>query len=253
MKKESNNQKFNQYKQKFKRDGFVVVPQLFSNKELNLLNSIYNDILINFQKDSTNYDKGINTNSFVWIYNVESYVNNITKLNSIIKLADLASTCLGITSSNLIQEFRIFHKPATIGAATPWHQDEAYQSPFFIHNSLNAWIPIGSFTEFQGCMKYVIGSHLKGIYDHEVIENVSEGLGLSVRDVDNNNCISIPVKKGDVILHHCRTLHSAHPNLSNKPRKALVVINKSKPIKKNIITDIREWQKCLQKYWNNHK
>ena len=39
-----------------------------------------------------------------------------------------------------------------------------------------------------------------------------------------SEAVACPVAAGEAIVHHCRTLHSAGPNKTDKPRRALVVV-----------------------------
>ena len=72
-------------------------------------------------------------------------------------------------------------KPAKDGAATPWHQDEAYWDPAYEHRGLSIWIPLQPATLENGCMQFVPGSHHLGVQPHQLINPDSHGLELAVR------------------------------------------------------------------------
>ena len=50
-------------------------------------------------------------------------------------------------------------KPARIGGATPWHQDEAYWDPRYAHRAVSIWLALQPATLENGCMRFIAGSH----------------------------------------------------------------------------------------------
>ena len=43
-------------------------------------------------------------------------------------------------------------KPARIGEATPWHQDEAFQDPMFDYREVSFWLALQPVDEANSCM-----------------------------------------------------------------------------------------------------
>ena len=54
-------------------------------------------------------------------------------------------------------EHMIF-KPAQRGAATPWHQDQAYHDPMTSQMGVNFWLSLDDATIDSGCLHFVPGS-----------------------------------------------------------------------------------------------
>ena len=50
-------------------------------------------------------------------------------------------------------------KPAHIGEATPWHQDEAFQDPAFDYEEVSFWLALQPVNKTNGCMAYFPGTH----------------------------------------------------------------------------------------------
>ena len=71
-------------------------------------------------------------------------------------------------------------KPARIGAATPWHQDEAYWNPAKEYEALSVWIPLQPATKQNGCMYFVPGSHEWEVVAHQPIGNDPKINGLEI-------------------------------------------------------------------------
>ena len=119
-----------------------------------------------------------------------------------------------------------FNKPALIGKATPPHQDGYY---FKIHPplALTVWVALEYSDEENGNVKYVKGSHLKGMRPH----GKSETFGFSQQildfgtEEDISNEISLQLKPGDILVHHSLTIHWADRNLSKvRSRESLGLV-----------------------------
>jgi ectoine hydroxylase-related dioxygenase (phytanoyl-CoA dioxygenase family) len=114
-------------------------------------------------------------------------------------------------------------KPARIGAATPWHQDEAYWNPSMNYNSLSIWIPLQDASIESGCLSFVPRSHNLEVQPHHCINHDPRIHGLEADYTDFQNAVSCPLPAGGATLHHNRTFHYAGPNNTETPRRALIL------------------------------
>jgi Phytanoyl-CoA dioxygenase (PhyH) len=116
-------------------------------------------------------------------------------------------------------------KPPFTGAATPWHQDDAFQPKGSgIPESISIWMPLQDVTVENGCMQYIRGSNLGPLYPHRSPRNDPRIHGLEiVSPPDLTNCVAVPVHAGDAVIHLSRTLHCAGVNTSAQPRRAYVL------------------------------
>jgi len=115
-------------------------------------------------------------------------------------------------------------KPARHGAATPWHQDEAYWGPNLEYNTLSVWMPLQEATLENGCMQFIPGSHLLEVLPHHCINNDPRIHGLEVDHVvDLANPTVCPLPPGGATFHLSRTLHYTAPNRSDTPRRAYIM------------------------------
>lgn len=92
-----------------------------------------------------------------------------------------------------------------------WHQDAVFlheeaDDVFFI----TAWIPLSDTSEENGCLRVMPGVHLnKTVYwDNQM---------------PDSDAVSVPMKRGDVILIHKLTPHSSGPNQTNAIRWSMDV------------------------------
>jgi phytanoyl-CoA hydroxylase len=132
----------------------------------------------------------------------------------------LASQLLGdnIVPTNL----QYFNKPPGIGQPTPAHQDGFYfkLAPC---EALTMWLALDVVDEENGCMRYVRGSHRRGMRPHGRTKTLgfSQGIVDFPLEDDRTNERAIPVQQGDVIVHHAMTIHRADANRSSRSRRAL--------------------------------
>jgi phytanoyl-CoA hydroxylase len=114
-----------------------------------------------------------------------------------------------------------FAKPPGIGKATPPHQDGYY---FMIepNEALPMWLALDEINEENGCIRYVRGSHRRGIRPHA--KSGVLGFSQGITDYgpgDEREEVPMHSKPGDLHIHHSMTIHRADANPSARPRRAL--------------------------------
>ncbi|WP_428537846.1 phytanoyl-CoA dioxygenase family protein [Rhodopila sp.] len=116
-------------------------------------------------------------------------------------------------------------KPARIGEATPWHQDEAFQDPRFDYDEVSFWLALQPVDKTNSCMAYLPGSHHGPVLPHGFPGGDSRIHALEcVGGFDMRDTVACPVPAGWCVIHTGRTLHGAGPNLSDGERMAYVLI-----------------------------
>ena len=115
-------------------------------------------------------------------------------------------------------------KPARSGAATPWHQDEAYWDPALDYHSLSIWMPLQEATLENGCMQFLPGSQVMEVGAHRSIGGDLRVHGLETLErVDEARTVACPLPPGGATLHGSRTLHYTGANHSDVPRRAYIL------------------------------
>ncbi len=106
------------------------------------------------------------------------------------------------------------------GAFVPWHQDGTY---FGLEpaEQITAWIALTDATEEMGCVKLLPGSHAIGQQPHR--DAVSPGNLLSRgqtidRKLDYDNFVTMPLRAGQISLHHTHLVHRSDPNQTDRRR-----------------------------------
>lgn len=209
--------------QSFQRDGFLRVDALTDAAEIEVLLGLYDEL---FQRDG-GFKAGdrIELNADVahaplpQIVNPERYAPQLIQGMAYRSAREIAGQLLGDgcapTGNHAIL------KPARIGGATPWHQDEAYWDPRYAHRAVSIWLALQPATLGNGCMRFIPGSHRGPVLPHELISIESHGLRMSGAMPHAAETIC-ELPAAGATIHDGRTLHGAGPNLSGRPRRALV-------------------------------
>ncbi len=157
----------------------------------------------------------------------------------------LAQAVFGDALLDGFGEHMIF-KPAGAGAETPWHQDMAYHNPAAIEHSINFWMPLDDTDVDNGCMHYIPGSHRSDVLPHHSIGNDPRIHGLEVDEAAQYNELGVacPMAAGGCVLHLPTTLHYAGPNMSDRQRRAYILIMNATPTPR---------AEAIDNYWMREK
>ncbi|HZZ35091.1 MAG TPA: phytanoyl-CoA dioxygenase family protein [Caulobacteraceae bacterium] len=136
----------------------------------------------------------------------------------------------------------MIRKPARIGEALPWHQDEAYWDPTMSYLAVGCWMPLDPATVESGCMSFVPGSHRGAILPHKHVGDDPNVHGLyAVPDpADVARAVAAPCPPGGAVMHHPRMLHCSGPNVSDHVRRAYANEWQLTPVKREV-ADVRPW------------
>jgi ectoine hydroxylase-related dioxygenase (phytanoyl-CoA dioxygenase family) len=134
----------------------------------------------------------------------------------------LAAQLIGAPERELRGWGHMIRKPAHVGEALPWHQDEAYWDPAMVYTALGCWMPLDPATLESGCMSFIPGSHRGDILPHRHVGDDPNihGLYCSPRPEDIARAVPAPTPAGGAVMHNCRTLHSSGRNVSANVRRA---------------------------------
>ncbi len=114
-----------------------------------------------------------------------------------------------------------FNKLPERGRETPPHQDGFY---FMLepNEALTLWLSQDCADEENGCVRYLPGSHRRGMRPHQRTNILGFSQGITDYGEDDL-CGEVPVctQPGDLIAHHSLTVHRADANPSARARRAL--------------------------------
>jgi ectoine hydroxylase-related dioxygenase (phytanoyl-CoA dioxygenase family) len=213
----------------FHREGYLAVNAITTQEEIARLKTIYDRLFQQragredgYQFDLAGTDEEEREAVLPQILEPVKYAPELEHIQFRLNAASMARQLLGAEAKPL-GEHAIF-KPPSVGAATPWHQDEAYWEEEFDFTSLSVWMPLQEATVENGCMQFIPGSHKLEVLPHHTIRNDPRIHGLVVDEVNPSTSVDCPLPAGGATFHHCRTLHYTGPNVSDIPRRAYILI-----------------------------
>jgi ectoine hydroxylase-related dioxygenase (phytanoyl-CoA dioxygenase family) len=235
----------------YRRDGYLTLGQISPPDEVEKLAAIYDRL---FQQqagraDGNQFDLGGTSDDgkqqvLPQILNPVRYAPELAYGLFRANALAIARQLLG-PAAHAHGEHAIF-KPPFHGAATPWHQDEAYWNPALAYDALSVWMPLQPATTENGCMQFVPGSHRGEIVPHHSINHDPRIHGLEVDEPPADAAaVRCPLPPGGCTVHHNRTLHYAGPNRSDVPRRAYILVFGVPPTPRAVAQDF-PWQRAQQ-------
>jgi len=239
----------NSIKAAFEKDGYVFIPGFLSIEEVETMrqnfNRVITTVLPNMPATKVFYEDKNDVSTLKQVMDIHAHDNFFNTVLFDSKFKDLAELLLDdkVIGKNL----EYFNKPPLIGKPTPPHQDGYY---FMLNPSVavTMWMALEPADEENGCVKYVKGSHLKGMRPHGRTKTLgfSQGITDFGTDEDMQNEVAFPAKPGDLLVHHSLTIHRAGGNTSKtRSRKALGLIYFGESAKEDIEAK-KAYQKQLQ-------
>lgn len=106
-----------------------------------------------------------------------------------------------------------------------WHQDSVYWQ-CTTTDLLTAWVAFDDVHLDNGCMQFVPGSHEWDLLSEgNFFDTDLENLKRTIQETTGKAFETAPciLKAGEVSFHHCMTLHGSGPNITEQPRRSLVL------------------------------
>ncbi|MEA1920435.1 MAG: phytanoyl-CoA dioxygenase family protein [Campylobacterota bacterium] len=104
---------------------------------------------------------------------------------------------------------------------TCWHQDRRYWD-FENDKLLSVWLAMGEERMENGLLEFIAGSHLEDLDPDQFDAKVCFKNDLEKNQELISKRVHVDLNPGDVVLFHCKTLHSAHANQTKEPKISLV-------------------------------
>lgn len=237
-------------KKKFEEDGYVFLPGFMSVDEINLLNkklqSFIENVVPAMPATDVFYEDKNDLSTLKQIMNISVYEPDFAPLLKESKFSKIAEQILEEKVVPKILEY--FNKPPKIGKPTPPHQDGYY---FMLKpaKAVTMWMALENVDEENGCVRYVRGSHKKGMRTHGRTQTLGFSQGITDFGLpdDMDNEIAFPAKPGDLLIHDSLTIHRADGNqTSDRTRKALGFIYFGESAKEDVEAKAA-YQAILQK------
>ena len=211
----------------FKEKGFCVQSSLFNKEALQKYSLDFDRIVTQLRGSGENINarwgseltKDIeqSESQVIHTHNVQSYSAEMMAMIQNEEFLDAVEELIG--PDIILHHTKLFLKPPGNGSAFPLHQDWSY-FPTEKNSMIAAVIHLSESDEEMGCMRIIPGSHKLGKMEktdgHSFVKGVHDRYQLEDAEPVNAD-------PGDVVFFHCCSLHGSMQNLSEKPRKTVLV------------------------------
>lgn len=213
-----------QYVERFGRNGFVVVPDLLTEEELDRYGRAVDDAVARRKRYDKRAvaEKTLYEQSFIQCMNLWEDTPAVLPLTFHPLIGETAATLLGVKAIRLWHDQALYKEPG--GRETEPHQDQPYW-PMAETDTITAWIPFEGSTHASGSMGYVPGSHKAGLRRFVNIFTADGKEDLLQRpELKNTPPVFVEVPRGAVAFHHGLTVHLAKPNATGHVRRVHTMI-----------------------------
>lgn len=221
-----------EYRKSYAVDGFLKIENLFSETQLreieNELERYYQTIVPRLPTGDIVYEIDPATGARTGIRNLwrmEKYSPYFDRFPRQPQILELVGAL--VNGEPVLMAVELFAKPARVGSAVPYHQDNGYFN-LTPPDALTFWLALDDSTIENGCVYYARGSHRQGLLPHKASLVPGNSWGLAERP-DAALLDEVPgiIRRGSAILHHCCLLHRSERNESDRSRRGLLMVYKA--------------------------
>lgn len=209
--------------ERFRHDGFVVVPELLSPDELARFGAAVDEAVARRSRHDTRplAEKSRYEQSFTQCQNLWEDRPDVRPLTFHPRLAETAALLLGVDAVRLWHDQALYKDPG--GRETDPHQDQPYW-PIVETDTVTAWVPFDGSNVENGCMGFLPGSHRLGLREFVNIFTGQDEDPLARAELASVEPVWVQVPPGAVSFHHGLTFHLAKPNTTDRVRRVHTVI-----------------------------
>jgi ectoine hydroxylase-related dioxygenase (phytanoyl-CoA dioxygenase family) len=207
----------------FRRDGFVVVPDLLTDDELDRFDAAVTAGVRERTKSDTRplEEKSRYQQSFLQCMNLWEDNPEVLPLTFHPRLGQAAAELMGVDGVRLWHDQALYKQAG--GRSTDAHQDHPYW-PIQETLSCTAWIPFQGSTLAGGALGYLPGTHEIGLRKFiNIFYGEPEDI-LALPEVREIEPVFVEVPRGGVAYHHGLTVHLATANTTDRDRAVHTII-----------------------------
>ena len=204
---------------RYRRDGCLLVPGVFTGEEIDGMRQAISDIIArdpanedhSWQGDFMDADErgGMTLKAY---HDLQYHDARFTRAITHPSLVSVLQVLIG--SDVVLHHSKMLVKPPETGAPFPMHQDYPY-FPHTDHTMLAALVHLDDTTEENGCLHVIPGSHREGPLKHAGSYHLADQYPLE-------QGTAIPAKAGDVLFFSYLTIHGSGVNRSDRARRAVL-------------------------------
>ena len=213
-----------EYCQQFDEQGYVRIPGFIDSDEVALirenLSRVITEVVPSMPATDVFYEDKADKGSLKQLIRLSHHDEFFEQLFLKSRFFRLAECLLRRPAAG--QNMQFFNKPAGIGLPTPPHQDGHYWkiTPM---EGLTMWLALEKVDEENGCVRYIKGSHRRGIRAHGQTGTLGFSQGMTdYGDLEREQELCMNAEAGDLLVHDSLTIHRADGNHSQtRSRQAM--------------------------------
>jgi non-heme Fe2+,alpha-ketoglutarate-dependent halogenase len=158
-----------------------------------------------------------------WLRKPHRYARWAFELATHPRVVDAIEDILG--PNVMLWDSKLFPKPARSASFVSWHQDGTYLGLEPLTDVLTAWIALSDSLPENGAMRAIRGSHKHGQLEHSATFANGNLLlnGQVIEGIEDAAAVDIPLRAGEMSVHHMMLVHGSLPNASDQPRIGISV------------------------------
>ncbi|MBT3667093.1 MAG: phytanoyl-CoA dioxygenase family protein [Opitutae bacterium] len=205
----------------YQKDGYIIVRNLFTIEEINLLGQTARaDNEMDQASTKRDDGEGNAVRLALWNHPGDGIYGMFARSK---RLVDRVEQLLDDEAYHYHSKMVL--KDAKVGGAWAWHQDYGYwyQNGVLTPNLCSVMIAVDQATVENGCMQVIKGSHKLGRVNH-VLSGDQAGADMErVEEAKKRlDLVHVTMDPGDALFFHSNTLHASDANESDHPRWAMI-------------------------------
>jgi ectoine hydroxylase-related dioxygenase (phytanoyl-CoA dioxygenase family) len=209
--------------ERYNRDGFIVVPDVLSQTEVEALRRA-TDGLVDKSRAVTDHDDCYDLEpghsaAMPRVRRIKTPHQWDPAYAACVRHPGILSCLKSLWGQNIrFDVSKLNLKSAGFGSPVEWHQDWAFY-PHTNDDLAAVGVMIDDIDEHNGPMMVVPGSHKGPVYDHHVDGRFCGAMDPTRDGIDFSKAIKCTGKAGSITIHHVRAVHGSAPNTSNRQRR----------------------------------
>ena len=207
--------------QAFDRDGYVLIENAFSSREIEiLLDFIERSKRITEQTVDMPDSSGRSSKLSLW-----TEVSNDV-LGAVTSSPRIVNSLRAILREDVVHfHSKVMLKEPRIGGSWEWHQDYGYwyNDGYLSDRLVSAMVALDPATRENGCLKVLTGTHHLGRIDHGRTGQQTGADPERIKAIEARYPLQyVETPPGSVLFFHSNLLHSSEANLSENPRRSYI-------------------------------
>jgi ectoine hydroxylase-related dioxygenase (phytanoyl-CoA dioxygenase family) len=206
----------------YRENGFVLLRGVAAPEEIAAYRPLIQEVVREkFERQEREGREGGYGRFFTQVTNIWRMEKRLERLVFARRFAKAAADLMGVPGVRLYHDQALF-KPAG-GSGTPWHQDQIYW-PLDTTHTITLWMPLVDAPRDMGTMSFAAGSHREQSLLNVAISDQSNAQFGDIVQKRNFPVVDFELRAGDATFHSGWTVHSSHPNTSDRTREVLTII-----------------------------